>query len=145
MTDIHIRSMTKIDVPAVFALGTAAAELKASASDTFWNQTVLENWVESGDCLLVAEAEGRVVGFQLTQLHAPTKVGYLSDIAIDPEWRRHGIGSRLIEAAIRELQNRGANYIYGLTKLENEKIHLLLEKLGFTKGNAFYWFEKHLK
>jgi len=144
MTEIYIRPMTKNDVPAVSRLGNSAAELRASMTDTFWSQAVLTNWVEGGDCMLVAEAEGQLVGFLLTELHGPTKTGYLSDIAIDPEWRRHGIGSQLIEAAIKELQARGANYIYGLTKVENEKIHLLLEKLGFNKGNAFYWFEKHL-
>jgi ribosomal protein S18 acetylase RimI-like enzyme len=137
--------MTQDDVPEVQAMGAEASELKASKTDSFWSKEVLENWVKSGDVMLVAEAEGKVVGFQITQLHTPTKTGYLSDIAIHPDWRRHGIGSQLVEAAVVQLQERGANYVYGLTKTENEKIHALLEKLGFTKGNAFYWFEKYLE
>ena len=144
MTDIHIRNMTQNDVATVAAIGSSAPELKSSESDVFWSEEILANWVASDDIMLVAEAEGRVVGFQLTQLHLPTKTGYLSDIAIHPDWRRHGIGAQLIEEALAQFQERGANYIYGLTKLENEKIHALLEKFGFTKGNAFYWFEKHL-
>ena len=144
MTDIRIRTMTQDDVPEVYTIGREAAELKASTTDVFWSEEVLASWVVSGEPMLVAEAEGAVVGFQLTQFHAPTKTGYLSDIAIHPDWRRHGIGSRLVEEALAQLQQQGANYVYGLTKLENEKIHALLEKFGFIKGNAFYWFEKHL-
>lgn len=145
MTDIRIRNMTQDDISEVQAMGMEASELKASKTDSFWSKEILENWVKGGDVMLVAEAEGKVVGFQITQLHAPTKTGYLSDIAIHPDWRRHGIGSRLVEEAVAQLQKCGANYIYGLTKTENEKIHILLEKLGFTKGNVFYWFEKYLE
>jgi ribosomal protein S18 acetylase RimI-like enzyme len=145
MTDtINIRRMTENDVADVATLGNEAPELKSSATDTFWSKEQLRDWVKSGDVMLVAEAEGHVVGFQLTQFHAATKVGYLSDIAIHPNWRRYGIGSRLVEEAMKELQVQGANYIYGLTKVENEKIHHLLKKFGFTQGNAFYWFEKNL-
>src|SRR5690349_20665559 len=133
MTDITIRPMTENDIAEVAALGNEAPELQSSKTDTFWNEQQLADWVKSGDVMLVAAADGQVVGFQLTQLHAATKVGYLSDIAIHPNWRRHGIGSRLVEAAMNELQTRGANYVYGLTKVENEKIHHLLEKSGFTK------------
>jgi ribosomal protein S18 acetylase RimI-like enzyme len=92
----------------------------------------------------VAEADGKVVGFQLTQLHEPTRTGYLSDIAVHLDWRRRGIGKLLIEGALDRMRARGAEYVYGLTKLENEKIHTLLEKHDFTRGNAFYWFEKHI-
>lgn len=143
MTDIRIRTMTQDDVTGVYTIGRGAAELKSSKTDEFWSEEVLANWVVSGEPMLVAEAEDMVVGFQLTQFHAPTKTGYLSDIAIHPDWRRHGIGSRLVEEALVQLQKQGANYVYGLTKVENEKIHALLEKFGFSKGNAFYWFERH--
>jgi ribosomal-protein-alanine N-acetyltransferase len=136
--------MTEADVPTVAAIGLRADELKASEADEFWNETLLRDWVAGDDIMLVAEADGKVVGFLLTQLHGPTKAGYLSDIAIDSEWRRHGIGSRLIETVLERMKARGINYVYGLTKVENEKIHALMDKFGFTKGNAFYWFEKYI-
>jgi ribosomal protein S18 acetylase RimI-like enzyme len=136
--------MAARDIVQVAAIGNAASELQASATDVFWSQEILERWAQSDDITLVAEADGVVVGFQLTQLHEPTRAGYLSDIAVHLDWRRRGIGKLLIEGALDRMRARGAEYVYGLTKLENEKIHTLLEKHDFTRGNAFYWFEKHI-
>jgi [ribosomal protein S18]-alanine N-acetyltransferase len=144
MNDIHIRDMREADIPAVAAIGRGASELKTNEDDEFWGEELLKDWVAGDDVMLVVEAEGKVVGFMLTQLHTATKAGYLSDIAIDPDWRGHGIGSRLIEAVLARLKERGIEYVYGLTKVENEKIHGLLKKFGFVQGNAFYWFERYL-
>lgn len=136
--------MTVGDVSQVIDIANTASELQASKTDEFWTSEQLERWVLSDDIMLVAEAEGKVVGFQLTQQHLPTKTGYLSDIAIHEDWRRQGIASRLIEAALSAMKDRSLEYVYGLTKTENAKIHSLLEKHGFARGNAFYWFEKYI-
>lgn len=144
MSEFLIRDMREADVPAVAAIGRKAPELKTNEDDEFWDEELLKDWVAGDDVLLVVEADGRVVGFMLTQLHGATKAGYLSDIAIDPEWRGKGVGSQLIEAVLARLKERGIQYVYGLTKVENDKIHGLLKKFGFTQGNAFYWFEKYL-
>jgi ribosomal protein S18 acetylase RimI-like enzyme len=144
MSEILIRDMVEVDVPAVAALGRTAPELKTNDDDEFWSEELLKDWVAGDDVMLVVETEGKVVGFMLTQIHAATKAGYLSDIAIDPGFRGHGIGSQLIEAVLTRFKERSLNYAYGLTKVENDKIHGLMKKFGFTQGNAFYWFEKYL-
>jgi ribosomal-protein-alanine N-acetyltransferase len=136
--------MTEADVPAVSAIGRQAPELKTNEDDEFWDEELLKDWVAGDDVLLVVEADGEVVGFMLTQIHKATKAGYLSDVAIHPDFRGRGVGSRLIEAVLARLKERGIQYVYGLTKVENDKIHGLLKKFGFTQGNAFYWFEKYL-
>ena len=144
MNEILIRDMTEADVSAVAAIGREAPELKTNDRDEFWGEALLKDWVAGDDVMLVVEVDGRVAGFMLTQIHKATKAGYLSDVAIHPDFRGHGVGSRLIEAVLARLKERGITYVYGLTKVENEKIHGLLKKFGFTQGNAFYWFEKYL-
>jgi len=144
MSELVIRDMREADVAAVAAIGRGASELKTNEDDEFWDEELLKDWVAGDDVMLVVESAGRVVGFMLTQVHKATKAGYLSDVAIHPDWRGQGIGSRLIEAVLARLKERGIQYVYGLTKVENEKIHGLLKKFGFTQGNAFYWFEKYL-
>jgi [ribosomal protein S18]-alanine N-acetyltransferase len=144
MSELVIRDMREADVAAVAAIGRGASELKTNEDDEFWDEELLKDWVAGDDVMLVVEADGQVVGFMLTQVHKATKAGYLSDVAIHPDWRGQGIGSRLIEAVLARLKERGIQYVYGLTKVENEKIHGLLKKFGFTQGNAFYWFEKYL-
>ena len=140
-----IRDMTVDDIDEIISLGKGVSELLASSTDEFWSEDVLRGWVEAGqDIMLVAESGGNVVGFQLTQLHVPSKSGYLSDIAIHPEFRRHGIATRLIEEALERMKQQGMTYVYGLTKVNNQNIHKLLQRLDFQQGDAFYWFDKQL-
>lgn len=145
MSSITIRDMTVEDIGAVIQLGGQFSELLASEKDEFWDEETLRGWVEAGqDIMLVAESGGRVAGFHLTQLHLPSRSGYLSDIAVDPSFRRQGIASRLLDETLSRMKRQGITYVYGLTKVNNQKIHAVMRKNGFYQGDAFYWFDKRL-
>jgi ribosomal protein S18 acetylase RimI-like enzyme len=143
MKNIVIRKMLTADVDEVYAIGRRASELLASDEDTFWDTDILRAWVEAGaDSMLIAEADGRVVGFLLSQLHLPTRSGYLSDIAVHEEHRRQGIARMLMVEVLTEMKRRNIIYVYGLTKVTNSGIHKLLEEFGLYRGDAFYWYAK---
>jgi len=60
--------------------------------------------------VLVAEADGKVVGF-LALTFMPGLTGMralLGEMAVDPAYRRQGIGASLVEAAIQQASRRGA-------------------------------------
>lgn len=138
--------MTVEDIGAVRRLGGQFSELLASDKDEFWDAETLRGWVAAGqDIMLVAESGGRVAGFHLTQLHLPSRSGYLSDIAVDPDFRHQGIATQLLNETLARMKQRGITYVYGLTKVNNEKIHTVLNQNGFYQGDAFYWFDKHLQ
>lgn len=145
MSSIIIRDMNVEDIDAVRWLGSQFSELLANDKDEFWDVQTLRGWVEAGqDIMLVAESGGRVAGFHLTQLHLPSRSGYLSDIAVDSDFRRQGIATRLIDETLARMRQQGIIYVYGLTKINNQKVHAVLSKNGFYQGDAFYWFDKHL-
>lgn len=62
--------------------------------------------------IVVAEAEGRVVGFALAIISSnlpiflPAYYGYLSDLVVDPLMRRRGIGRMLVGALVEWLRGR---------------------------------------
>lgn len=62
--------------------------------------------------LLVAECGGRVAGFCGVQLQISTAMGsyaaQIEDLVLHPEFRRRGIGSRLLDAAGAWAKQRGA-------------------------------------
>src|SRR5690349_3551242 len=127
MIEHAIRDMTVDDIDEIISLGRDLNELLAGDNDEFWSEEVLRSWVAARqDIMVVAESGGKVVGFQLTQLHLPSKSGYLSDIAVHPDFRRHGIATRLIEEVLRRMRRQGITYVYGLTKVNNQKTHELL-------------------
>ncbi len=57
---------------------------------------------------LVAVADGRIVGFCGTQLHAAEPRGEIMLLAVAPERQRRGIGSALLAAGMARLRERGA-------------------------------------
>lgn len=142
---MNIRKMTAKDTAKVVKIGNEASELAVSEESRFWGEDRLIPWVEADqDILLVAEDNSEVVGAILTNLHQPTKVGYLSDLVVEKSTRGKGIGAALLKEALSLAYSSGITYVYGLIQTDNEKIHKLLTKEGFNQGEAMYWFEKRL-
>ena len=67
---------------------------------------------------LVAEEDGEVVGHVMVSrawLDAPQRlveVKTLSPLAVTPQWQRRGVGSALVRAALRQLDERGAALVF---------------------------------
>lgn len=87
--------------------------------------------------VLVAERAGCVIGYAYAGLE-PTSwkelraaCGYLHDVFVDPAERGAGAGSRLVRAAIRWLETRGAPRVVLLSAARNESAQRLFERLGF--------------
>ena len=55
----------------------------------------------------VAEAGGKVIGYITTTIAETKGQGRIPDLAVDAEWRGHGIGRRLLEHALAFFRERG--------------------------------------
>lgn len=67
----------------------------------------------------------------------PTKIGYISDLRVHPEYRRRGVGSKLVEELEKQGREKGVNVFYSLLLKgnETEKVLKLFEKGGFQPNN----------
>ena len=70
----------------------------------------------------IAEAEGRSVGYVLT---------FFDQIAVDPVWRRRGVGRALMAAALAEAGSRGMQNIELFSWAFNTDAHAMFQRLGF--------------
>ena len=70
----------------------------------------------------IAEAEGRPVGYVLT---------FFDQIAVDPVWRRRGVGRALMAAALAEAGSRGMQNIELFSWAFNTDAHAMFQRLGF--------------
>jgi putative acetyltransferase len=86
---------------------------------------------------LVWEEDGAVVGhvmFTRSLLDAPERlidVQVLSPLGVLPEWQRRGIGSRLIAAGIKAMDERGVPLVF----LEGDPAYYV--RAGFEPGEEF--------
>lgn len=70
--------------------------------------------------ILVAESDGRTVGYITTRVDMATRVGGIPNFAVLPAYRQQGIGRRLLEEAVAYLASRGMFYARIETLDQNE-------------------------
>jgi ribosomal protein S18 acetylase RimI-like enzyme len=120
-----VRILTERDIP-------AAQRLRELAK---WNQ-IDQDWrnllsFEPNGCF-VAEMDGRVVGSATSTRYLPNSgpgsFGWIGMVLVDPDYRRHGIGSTLLKRCIEYLKECGVETV----KLDATPMgKLVYEKLGF--------------
>jgi [ribosomal protein S18]-alanine N-acetyltransferase len=78
---------------------------------------------------LIAERAGEVVGYLVGR--AVAGQGEILNLAITPEERRHGLGSRLLEAGLQALSSAGATRVWLEVRESNQAALALYLKRGF--------------
>lgn len=99
----------------------------------------LEHHYENPKIFLVAEIDGSVVGYNMCRLELGlsnvgeklVRKGHVISIAVMTEYRRMGIGSKLLEEALRRLKECGASEAYLEVRITNYPAIALYRKMGF--------------
>ncbi len=86
--------------------------------------------------VLVAEMDGQVVGFlALSFISALSGLrALIDDLAVDPAYRRQGIGAALVEAAIQRADRRGATHLLVDTSRGDPAARDFYQVCGFEAG-----------
>ena len=105
-------------------LPVSTLEDELMAADDFYFSTI-----ELMDCCYLARAGDRVVGAACVNPY----VNELHYVAVLPEWRRRGIGRKLAELALAELERRGSDHVRVTASLQfaDGGGQAFAEKLGF--------------
>lgn len=93
--------------------------------------------------LNVAVVRGEIVGVfallvmdNLGHLGAPS--GVVEDVVVREDWRRRGIGRKMLDFALNYCKSRGCYKVALSSNLQREEAHRFYERLGFTKhGYSF--------
>lgn len=98
----------------------------------------VENYRRCPEGFLVAEVEGRVVGYIMCRVETAftedetIKMGHVLSVAVDKDYRRRGIGTQLMLQAEENLRrDRGIDLMYLEVRVSNEPAISLYKKLGY--------------
>lgn len=97
-----------------------------------WSENAFRSVMRRDDArLIVADRAGEVVGYAAVWFAADE--GELGDIAVDPERRREGIGSRLVREVMDEARRRGAQQVFLQVRESNRGALRLYRAAGFRR------------
>ena len=124
---VIVRRMTENDIDAVLSLGgnmVSRYELMSLG---------LEGPL---DFSFVAEVNGHIIGFNLAQMQYVgiplARVCLMYGIVVEYEYRRHGIGNRLVEAMIKCCDEKGVRTVRALVEQGDAQLQRFISQLGFT-------------
>lgn len=89
---------------------------------------------------LGAAKEGHLIGVVMVS-HDGRK-GWINRLAVDPVFRRQGLGARLIAAAEEELHGQGVEVIAALIEEENKPSLNLFQKEGYLLDKEIFYLSK---
>ena len=132
------------DLPVVFALGQQlfTAEDLPTLYRSWDDSELVQLFESSGDLCLVAEVQGRVVGFALGRLmekpRCAWRYGWLEWLGVDHGFQRKGVAKRLLDALTHLFIEKDARIMLVDTGEANG------DALAFFRGNGFGQELKHV-
>ncbi len=136
--EITVRRMKIEHLAPVFHLGEKLFTLRESPSlyRTWDEYEVIDIYRNDPDSCLVAEKNGRVVGFALGTVidkrNSPRRYGYLVWFGVDEALKGHGIGRRLFSHFRRVMEEADVRMLLVDTEAGNEDALRFFEKSGFS-------------
>lgn len=82
----------------------------------------------------------RLIGFVLAT--SDGRKGWINRLAVDPDYRKRGLGQRLIEEAELFLQDLGLKVIAALIEGDNQPSFAVFKKAGYTFGKDIVYYSK---
>ena len=117
-------------------------ELERACFSTPWTETMLSDALfdPQASFIVAQDEEGNVVGY--AGLHVIVDEGYIDNVAVEPDARRHGVASALLDVFCRF----GAANLAFLTlevRSSNAPAISLYEKFGFVRAGLRKGYYQH--
>jgi ribosomal-protein-alanine N-acetyltransferase len=120
-------------------LDTVALINRACLPENYSPSFFLEHYYENPKIFLVAEMEGKIVGYNMCRIEfgvsnmrtAFVKKGHVISVAVMQDYRGLGIGKALMERGMAGVKEGGAKEIYLEVRVSNNVAVGLYKKLGF--------------
>lgn len=147
---IEIREMRLEDLSAVFALGQKlfTAEDLPTLYRSWDEDEVMKLFSADHETCLVAATEGRIVGFVLGgMMEKPRnawRYGWLEWLGVAPRYKRHGIGTRLLNQLTNLFVRRNARIMLVDTTEDNQPALAFFRKLGFGREMRHVYLSQNL-
>ena len=120
---VQIRWLIRRDMPEVL-------DIEQQSFEFSWTEEDFLCCLRQRNCIgMVAECDHRIVGFMIYELHKAKL--HVLNFAVDPEFRRNGIGSQMIEKLVDKLSQQRRQEIVLEVRESNLGAQLFFKQMGF--------------
>lgn len=126
---IEIRPLKSDDYDAANALWRASAGIVIRADET--REAFVRFLDRNPGLSLGAFVQGKLVG--AVMVGHDGRRGYLYHFAVEPTYRRSGIGRQLVEAILRNLSEAGIDRLHAFVATNNHEAKLFWKSLGWNE------------
>jgi ribosomal-protein-alanine N-acetyltransferase len=148
MENLLIEKFDPLNLNEILEIERNAFEKK----ETFPKEYFLELSKKWPDGFLVAKLDKEIVGYAIGEKDKDS--GLIISVAVKKEWRRRGIGKRLIEKLLENFKKEGMKIVFLHVREENREAINFYQALGFriielvenyySNGEDAYLMEKSL-
>ena len=146
MSDLKIRRAAYVDVDRIIELRLLLQHHIEASNSLVWRiteegkkllrQNVENDLVENDICVLLAEADGKIIGYVQGEVtsrsdYMPRTVGHVSLIYVVKQFRRKGVGRRLMQHLCKFFNLNKAEHLTVRYIIGNKEAEGFWRKLGF--------------
>ena len=137
LESVEIRALKKDDLEAIARIDE---KILGESRKDYWKRKLESLDDKSSEASLVAEAEGKIVGFVLGDVSGwefgvPETIGWIDTIGIDPDYQKKGVATLLAHELIKTLKAVGVKTIYTLVNWNDWDLLQFFRAMGFTRGD----------
>ncbi len=137
LENVNIRTLKIGDLGAIIEIDE---KVLGENRKNYWERKLELMNHQSTQVSLVAELEGRVVGFILGDISGwefgvPETIGWIDTIGVDPVYQKRGLATALAHELIKNLKAFGVKTIYTLVSWNDWDLLQFFHAMGFTRGD----------
>ncbi len=137
--DIQLSPATPRDVPALVAIENRCFDIDRLSSRS------IRHLILKGNCDFIVARDGdQLCGYVLVLYHRGTHLARLYSFAVLPEYRKHGLGERLLSEAEHRARERDCVYMRLEVHVNNQGAIRLYEKRAYKRFDIIHdYYEDH--
>ena len=143
MNKVLIRPLELRDREAIFKIQEAITKHKAAKD---WAEMVEGYIKNSGDTSLVAELDGKIVGFMLGDIKTygfgVANSGWIEVIGVHPRHMGSGIGKMLGAELIKKFKKKKVKHIFTSVRWDSGDLVAFFKSIGFDRSDLIHLEKK---
>jgi ribosomal-protein-alanine N-acetyltransferase len=96
-----------------------------------WTLGIFQDCLRVGYCCWVLTLDKRIIGYGV--MSVVIDESHILNICVDPDWRRRGLGLKLLQRLLKVARQHGADSVFLEVRVGNRAALCLYEKLGFVE------------